>query len=170
MIISGGQTGTDRAALDAAIALNIPYGGWCPKGRIDEIDVIPKKYSGLTEISGEFKTEQENYDTRTKHNIRDSDGTLILVPKKPLPPKIKDGTLLTIKEVERQKKPHLEIDLSEPMEKKIDAIINWVEKHNIQILNIAGPRETSSPGIYQASLEVIENVLPHFNHTLRARL
>lgn len=170
MIISGGQTGADRAALDAAIELNIPYGGWCPKGRIDEKGIIPEKYRNLTPISGEFQTEQENYDTRTKPNIRDSDGTLILVPELPLPPKIKDGTLLTIKEVERQNKPHLTIDLSESMEKKINAIVSWVEKHHIQILNVAGPRETSSPGIYQDSLALVTNALPYFNHALRACL
>ena len=158
-IISGGQTGVDRAALDAAIALNIPYGGSCPKGRIDENGIIPKEYDALTEISGEFKTEKENYDTRTKYNIRDSHGTLILVPT--LPSNIKDGTAVTIEEVEKQNKPHLKIDLSKSLENNTDFIISWIKTHHIKILNIAGPRESNSKGIYKTSLELLKNVLPH---------
>lgn len=83
-IVTGGQTGVDRAALDAAMLLNIEYGGWCPKGRLDEKGKIPEKYKYLDEISGEFKSENENYAARTKKNIEDSDGTLIIVPVKPL--------------------------------------------------------------------------------------
>src|SRR5262245_15492232 len=98
-IVSGGQTGVDRAALDVAIELNIEYAGWCPKGRLDENGRIPSKYKNLTEIDGAFTNEKENYDTRTKKNIQDSDGTLVLVPSLPLPEGIKDGTLLTISAV-----------------------------------------------------------------------
>lgn len=105
-IISGGQTGVDQAALDAAIELKISYSGKCPKGRIDENGVIPKRFSELKEIDGEFKTEKENYDARTKKNIEESDATLIIVPEIPLPSSIKDGTLLTIDEVKKQGKPY----------------------------------------------------------------
>lgn len=86
-IISGGQTGVDRAALDAAILLKIPHGGWCPKGRLSEVGKIPDKYL-LKE------TESSDYSERTKLNIHDSDGTLIFVPSTPI--KVTDGTLLTI--------------------------------------------------------------------------
>ena len=103
-IIAGGQTGIDRAALDVAIELNIPHGGWCPQGRLAELgQTIPEKY-----LLQETKT--SDYSERTKLNIQDSDGTLILVPELPLT--IKDGTLLTIKQVEEKNKPHLIFDLS----------------------------------------------------------
>ncbi len=102
-IVSGGQTGVDRAALDAAIYMSIPYGGCCPKGRIDELGIIPSKYSNLIAITGNFNTEKENYVASTKANIKDSDGTLIVVPKLPF---LKDsGTAFTITEASVQKKP-----------------------------------------------------------------
>ena len=151
-IISGGQTGVDRAALDAAIELNIPHGGWCPKGRLAELGTtIPEKYI-LKE------TDSPSFGKRTRLNIRDSDGTLVLVPSIPIPQEITDGTLLTIKEVQQKKKPHLMIDLSGTL--NIDAIINWVKKNDIRILNIAGPRESQSPGIYLQSLEFLKRALP----------
>lgn len=158
-IISGGQTGVDRAALDAAIHIDISFGGWCPRGRIDEEGIIPEKYNVLQEISGNFNNEKENYNTRTKYNIRDSDATLILVPKMPLPPEIKDGTILTIVEVQKQNKPYLIIDLSEALRNNVEHIINWINQKNIKILNVAGPRESSNPGIYQLSVKLLENIL-----------
>lgn len=158
-IISGAQTGTDLAALEAAISYGMEYGGWCPQGRINENGKIPEKYSGLTEIPGMFKSEQDNYNARTKYNIRDSDGTLILAPKIPLPLHIKDGTLLTIQEVKRQNKPYLILDLSESKEKNAEKIANWTEKNCINILNVAGPRESSSPGIYESSLHFLRDVV-----------
>jgi hypothetical protein len=94
-IISGAQTGVDRAALDAAISLDIEYSGWCPKGRLDETGKIPEKYSNIKEISGEFENDQQNYNARTRKNIEDSDATLVIAPEIPLLKEIKDGTLLT---------------------------------------------------------------------------
>jgi len=75
-IISGGQTGVDRAALDAALSLNIPCGGWCPKGRKSEDGPIPERYP-LQE------TDSASYPVRTEMNVRDSDGTLILTWGRP---------------------------------------------------------------------------------------
>ncbi|MGE3919856.1 MAG: putative molybdenum carrier protein [Gammaproteobacteria bacterium] len=160
-IISGGQTRVDSAALDAAILAKITYGGWCPKGRINENGVISKNYDALKEISGNFKNEQENYDTRTKYNIHDSDGTLILVPSIPLPVKIKDGTLLTIQEVQRQKKTHIMIDLSKSPQENAEIIICWIKEYKINILNVAGPRESNSRGIYHLSLELLIRTFPY---------
>jgi hypothetical protein len=159
-IVSGGQTGVDRAALDVAIELDSPYGGWCPKGRIDEKGMIPEKYCRLKEIQGNFTTEKENYDTRTKQNIIDSDGTLILVPKIPLPPEIRDGTLLTIKEVKKQNEPYLIIDLSQAPSNNATLIDFWAKYHNITTLNIAGPRESTCPGIYNTSLDLLKETVP----------
>ena len=148
-IISGGQTGVDRAALDVAINLKIPHGGWCPNGRLAELGkTIPKKYQ-LQE------TLTRDYSERTKLNIRDSDGTLILVPNTPI--KITDGTLLTIDEVKERQKPYLIIDLSNKLDSEQVAL--WVNNNKIQILNVAGPRESQNPGIYKLCLNVIEGIL-----------
>lgn len=169
-IVTGGQTGADRAALDVAINLNISYGGWCPKGRIDELGIIPHRYSALKEISGEFKTEKENYDARTKQNIKDSNATLIIVPKYPLPDNIKDGTLLTISEAQNQNKPSLIIKLSDDAEKNSEAIANWIKEKHIKILNIGGPRESSSPGIYKLSVALLEDALSRLKNTPSFRM
>ena len=160
-IISGGQTGVDQAALDAAIELNIPYSGKCPKGRIDENGIIPKRFTNLEEITGEFKTEKDNHDARTKKNIEESDGTLIIVPEIPLPLKINDGTLLTIEEVKKRGKPHLLIDLSKPQEANSTLIVDWVNKYGIETLNIAGPRESNAKGINKLSLDLLKLTLPY---------
>jgi hypothetical protein len=171
-IISGAQTGVDRAALDAAMLLGFEYGGWCPKGRLDEKGKIPEKYNYLKEISGEFKTDKENYNTRTRKNIEDSDATLIIVPKIPLPEKIKDGTLLTIDHVKKQKKPYLIVDLSKSTFTNSELITTWVKEHAVNTLNIAGPRESTCPGIYQATLGLLEITLPKCKNcfSLRAKL
>ena len=160
-IISGGQTGVDLAALDTASVFGIHCGGWCPKGRINEEGTIHKKYE-LKEIHGDYNTDKENYDARTKANIKDSDGTLIFVPSYPLPPAIQDGTLLTISEAKKQKKPFLIIDLSRPASEGIVSISDWIETHAIVTLNIAGPRESTCPGIYKQTtsflLEMFQNL------------
>ncbi len=149
IIVSGGQTGSDRAALDVAIELNIPHGGWCPKGRLAELgQAIPLKYQ-LKE------TTTSEYSERTKLNIRDSDGTLIFVPSLPL--KVTDGTVLTIQEVQEKKKPYLLIDLSQNLD--IDMVIKWIKQNKIEILNVAGPRESQSPGVYHLSFKLLKNIL-----------
>lgn len=147
-IISGGQTGVDRAALDVAIELDIPHGGWCPKGRKAEDGVIPPLYQ-LQE------TFSSDYDKRTKLNIQDSDATLILVPAIPI--KVNDGTILTIEQVCETEKLFLIINLNQ--EHDFDRTANWVNENNIRVLNIAGPRESQSAGIYELSLKFLRNVI-----------
>lgn len=153
-IVSGGQTGVDRAALDSAIFAHIQHSGWCPRGRKAEDGIIPDKYN-LQE------TESDEYSVRTKLNILDSDGTLIFVPSTPI--KVTDGTILTIKEVFEKNKPFMIIDLSKYNETKLQ-IINWINKNNIKILNIAGPRESQAPGIYQAVLNFLPSILQFANN------
>lgn len=143
-IISGGQSGVDRAALDAAIASGIPHGGWCPKGRLSETGTIPTQYQ-LNE------TPSEEYAQRTAWNIRDSDATLIFVPSLPLD--VTDGTVLTIEEVKKQNKPYLIINLSK--HPSIDDIVDWLQDTKIKVLNVAGPRESQSPGIYKTTLQLM---------------
>ncbi len=147
-IVSGGQTGVDQAALEVAIKLNIPHGGWCPKGRLAENGTIPSKYSLI-------ETESSDYSVRTKLNIRDSNGTLILVLKNPK--EITGGTILTIQEAKEKKKPHLIIDLSKSPD--VELIGQWIRENNIKVLNIAGPRESQSPGINQLSLTFLEKTI-----------
>lgn len=157
-IITGGQTGADLAALDAALELNINYGGYCPAGRINEDGEIPEKYKKLEEISfNRPYTEMENYEARTIKNATIADGTLILVPCYPLPNTIQDGTKLTIHAALDKS---LIINLSDEQQSNIERIVKWVKEKNIKVLNIGGPRESSSPGIYQKSLDFLRKVLP----------
>ena len=158
-IISGGQTGVDQAALDVAIEFNIPYSGYCPKGRLDETGHIPERFKCLKEITGEFKNEQENYNARTKMNIEDSDATLIIVPEIPLPEKIKDGTLLTISHAEKTGKPYLIVSLKDELDSASKKITTWLNALKICRINIAGPRESSCPGINEASIQFLRAVI-----------
>jgi hypothetical protein len=138
-IISGGQTGVDRAALDMALELGIPCGGWCPKDRKSEDGPIPQRYP-LRE------TGSASYPVRTAKNMQDSDGTLVLTMGSPM-----GGTALTIKLAKEKRKPFLVFD---PKKEKGDPLFigNWILTNQIKILNIAGPRESECPGVYhQAS-------------------
>ncbi|MDF1678850.1 MAG: putative molybdenum carrier protein [Legionellaceae bacterium] len=150
-IVTGGQTGVDQAALEIASELNIPISGWCPKGGLDENGVCILERFALQETETDIPNE------RTKLNVRDSDGTLIIVPTLPLPGTITDGTGLTIQEAE-ETKPHLIIALDEK-EEAIDTIRGWIDENNIRILNIGGPRESSSPGIYEKTCELLRALL-----------
>ena len=136
-IVSGGQTGVDRAALDAAMEVGLGVGGWCPRGRRAEDGVIDAKYP-LQE------TPRAAYAQRTAWNVRDSDGTLVLQYQDPSP-----GTSLTIEEALRREKPVLVFDLT-GVENR-EAIVDWIAASGINVLNIAGPRESESPGIYKAT-------------------
>ena len=134
-IISGGQTGVDRAALDAAIKEGIEHGGWCPKGRKALDGEIPERYK-LQE------TESSDYPQRTEWNIRDSDGTLIFSKTKAL----KGGTALTEIKAKELGKSHLVITTLGIFSAR--EIRDWIKKNKIEILNIAGPRESSTPDTY----------------------
>lgn len=132
-IISGGQTGVDRAGLDVAIALGIPHGGCCPHGRRAEDGTIPLKYQ-LTEHSS------SEYAPRTVQNVLDADGTLVLCPGEPT-----GGTLLTCQVARQHKRPLLVLDLDKLPEPKV--VCSWLAQHNVRVLNVAGPRESQSPGV-----------------------
>jgi hypothetical protein len=144
-IISGGQTGVDRAALDVALELDIPCGGWCPKGRKAEDGPIDTHYP-LQE------TGSVRYPIRTERNVRDSDGTLILAWGKP-----SGGTALTIELAKKMKKPFCIIDLS--MEADSEAVREWVKANGIRILNVAGPPESSVHGVYDQAVKFLRSVL-----------
>lgn len=142
-IISGGQSGVDRAALDFALKNHIPCGGWCPKGRLAEDGKIDPKYPL-------FETQSSMYSVRTRMNVDDSDGTLILYTGV-----ISNGTSLTANYAMKQEKPLLLVNIS--ISGGSVSILNWIEKYEIKVLNIAGPRESTSPGIYQMTVEFLAN-------------
>jgi hypothetical protein len=134
-IVSGGQTGVDRAALDVALKLGIDCGGWCPHGRLAEDGRIPDAYP-LQE------TTTADYAERTELNVRDSDGTLILTDGPPL-----GGTAYTIECAQRLKKPYYVIDLAQGP--TATAVQQWLEDQHIVVLNVAGPRRSQSPAGYE---------------------
>jgi predicted Rossmann-fold nucleotide-binding protein len=140
-IVSGGQTGVDRAALDAAIELNITHGGWCPKGRKAEDGIIDSSYSLIETVT-------DNYIERTRLNVEDSDATLILYTGT-----LEGGTKYTYDHATKIKKPVLLCDINN--KNQIKDIIYWIATNKIQVLNIAGPRESKLPGIYLKSRHFI---------------
>ena len=123
MIVSGGQTGVDRAALDAARTTGVRSGGWCPKGRRAEDGTIPTQYS-LQE------TPSEDPAQRTEWNVRDSDGTLVLTLGEPT-----GGTALTVETAARLGKPCLILDLTQTP--RPADVLSWSSQHGIQVLNVA---------------------------------
>ena len=141
-IISGGQTGVDRAALDVALELGILCGGWCPKGRKAEDGPIDPRYP-LKE------TRSPNYPLRTEKNLREADGTLILT-KGP----VEGGPSLTVWLAIECKKPHLIIDLYNKIDPSI--VWEWGEKNNIKILNVTGPKESEVQGIYVQAVDFLK--------------
>jgi hypothetical protein len=153
-IVSGGQTGVDRAALDVAILLNVPHGGWCPKNRKAEDGLIPSHYN-LKE------TPSEEYSERTTWNVRDSDGTLIIVKGDPI-----GGTLLTKEVAEQLKKPFLIFNVEK--DKHIESVVNWININRIKILNIAGPRASQVTDIYSSSYQLLKQLFSHPSFRLDA--
>ncbi len=147
-IVSGGQTGVDRAALDVALAAGFPCGGWAPKGRMAEDGAIPERYP-LDECSIAGNAE------RTRLNVRDSDATLVLSRGEPV-----GGTRLTVEWADKLSKPTLVVDLAQPTD--TDGIADWLEGERIKVLNVAGPRESTAPGIGAEAAAVMKAVLEHF--------
>ena len=144
-IVSGGQTGVDRAALDAAIAAGLEHGGWCPRGRLAEDGIIPAHFQLQEMPSAE-------YPPRTEQNVRDSDATLIVYDRR-----LYGGTLLTSQLAERHGKPCLAVDLSSPLAPR--EVARWLRQHHVSVLNVAGPRESTSPGVGQRAALFLRAVL-----------
>lgn len=144
-IISGGQTGADRAALDFAIARNIPYGGWLPRGRKTEDGALDLKYR-LREMP------TTDYAKRTEQNVIDADGTVIVFHGFPVA-----GSALTLEFTRRHERPCLPIDLKETSpEKAAERLVSWLGENRIRILNVAGPRAGRDPAIYSAVMNLLE--------------
>ena len=137
-LVSGGQTGVDRAALDAALALGLPCGGWCPRGRRAEDGPIDGRYP-LEE------TPSSDYAQRTEWNVRDSDGTLVLTRGEP-----HGGTAFTLDVARDLGRPALVLDPAGAPD--TGAVRDWLKRERIGVLNVAGPRESGAPGIYEEAL------------------
>ena len=148
-IVSGGQTGVDRAALDAALAAGFPCGGWCPRGRRAEDGVIDARYP-LIETPGESTLE------RTRANVGVSDATLIVC----LGPAA-GGTRDTVDCAAAARKPALVIDLAddEAAPALCARIIGWLDANRVRVLNVAGPRESEHPGIHQMARTLVHDLI-----------
>jgi hypothetical protein len=148
--VSGGQTGADRGALDAALSLAVPIGGWVPKGRLAEDGRIPDLYAGLTEAPSAVPAD------RTRRNVLDSDGTLIVAFGA-----LEGGTALTHEVARELAKPCLVLDLGEPdaPARRADEARAWVLRHQISVLNVAGPRLSEDARAYARAFELVSALL-----------
>jgi hypothetical protein len=154
-IISGGQTGVDRAALDVALRHGIESGGWCPTGRLDEFGRIPDRYP-VKEL------ENGGFTERTLQNVKDSDGTVVIYPGK-----LSGGTEQTLHFCVEQRWPHELIDASKvSTEKAAQLIADFVRENKIDGLNVAGPRASEWPEGYDYASRALDIFLTGSSHRL----
>jgi len=149
-IISGGQTGVDRGALDFALWNGVECGGWCPPGRKSESGRIPERYP-LREV------EIPDYDERTRRNILDSDATLVITAGG----KMEKGTRLTLKWAGEYGRPLYHLDLESmdiPGEAVMEGLADWLGSTVTSTLNVAGNRESTSPGIGGLTVKILERL------------
>ena len=147
-IVSGGQTGVDRAALDSALECGVEAGGWCPEGRLAEDGIIPVHYP-VQELP------KAGYAERTKRNVIDSDGTAIIYFGYPT-----GGTEQTIVFCIKERKPYVLIDAEElSVERASEKIKKFVGQNTISVLNVGGPRAGGEARAYAYAKKVILNVL-----------
>lgn len=135
-IISGGQTGADRAALDWALANNVPHGGWCPRGRRAEDGRIADRYELL-------ETPGTQYTQRTEWNVRDSDATVIFTTD----PRLRGGAKKTMEFAHDYRRPWLHLHKSVPIEESIDRLQEFLREHQVSVLNVAGSRSSMDPAV-----------------------
>jgi hypothetical protein len=154
MIISGGQTGVDRAALDAALANGVPCGGWCPAGRKAEDGRVPEQYP-LQEL------ESADYRQRTIRNVQDSDATVI-IHFGPL----SGGTRLTLNTCNHEGVPYLLIDGAVVhIDEAVGQVSAFIDRLDIRVLNVAGPRASNNPDAWNYAFQVINSLLQNVgNH------
>lgn len=149
LIVSGGQTGVDRAAWDAAIELGLPIGGWVPKGRLAEDGEIPATYAGLREADSADPA------VRTVLNVRDSDATLIF-SRGPLT----GGSRLTFDTAARLERPVLHVDLTNtPHPEAVASVSAWLQAIRPDVLNVAGPRASVDTAVGELSRAVLREAL-----------
>jgi hypothetical protein len=148
-IVSGGQTGADRAALDVAMAWGLEVSGWVPNGRLAEDGIIPLRYAGLRETASDDPAE------RTRLNVRDCDGSLI-ISHGPL----HGGSLLASETATQLGRPLLHVDLmSREMADAVAAAAGWVRTQRIRALGVGGPRASEDPRVYDATVVLLSGLL-----------
>ena len=148
-LVSGGQTGADRAALEWAVGVGLPTGGWVPRGRAAEDGVIPAHIPGLVECDSDQPA------TRTRLNVRDSDATLIVSIGA-----LTGGSALTERHARELGRPvlHLRIrvgaapnvafqDEALALDDAVGRLQAWLDEHRPRSLNVAGPRASKEPGV-----------------------
>ncbi|MCU7843935.1 MAG: putative molybdenum carrier protein [Candidatus Thiodiazotropha sp. (ex Monitilora ramsayi)] len=147
-IVSGAQTGVDRAALDAALESHNPAGGWCPQGRTAEDGIIPEIYP-VTELPN------AGYRERTKQNVIDSDATLIIYFAT-----LSGGTLFTADCCHELNKPHLLIDADKrSVEDAAEEVLSFIKRHKVTVLNVAGPRASGDARAYGYAKQLVLTTL-----------
>lgn len=146
-IVSGGQTGADRAALDWAITNDVDHGGWCPKGRRAEDGPMDPRY--LLE-----ETESAAYPVRTKFNVRDSDATVIFT----IGAQLTGGSSLTADFARKLGKPYLHVSRTATADPTM-ALRRFIDENFVQILNVAGPRESTESGVAEFVVETLNDAL-----------
>jgi len=146
-IVSGGQTGADRAALDFALAHGISHGGWCPRGRLAEDGALERCYE-LRETPG------QEYPQRTEWNVRDSDGTVIFS----IAPELTGGSRLTAELAAELKKPCLHLSRLRDGVNAGARLREFVSRHDIRVLNVAGPRASNEPAVPRFVIETLEEL------------
>ncbi|MEI7940748.1 MAG: putative molybdenum carrier protein [Verrucomicrobiota bacterium] len=146
-IISGGQTGADRAALDFAIKNDIPHGGWCPKGRKAEAGPIDAQYQ-LQQTPG------SNYLQRTEWNVRDSDGTVIFSMGK----RLSGNSIETLDFAIKHRRPYLHLS-AVFRDHAASKLKRWLQQNNIRVLNVAGPRASKEPAVAEFVIATLDAAL-----------
>ena len=150
-LISGGQTGADRAALDWAIVNSIPHGGWCPCGRLAEDGEIDTRYL-LRE------TPEADYLQRTEWNVKDSDATLIIS----LAPQLTGGSLATMELTAAHDKPCLHLSGLQDASDNAPQLANFLRKNEVKILNVAGPRASGEPQLGAFVHAILDELLANW--------
>lgn len=154
-IVSGGQAGADRAALDAALEKGLRIGGYVPQGRWAEDGPIDARYTGLVELDSAEPAD------RTRCNVETTDGTLIFSHGK-----LSGGSLLTWQIARNARKPCLHMDLLANADSAtIEKILLWLRTQDIEILNVAGPRASKDPEIYDAVYRVLTQAFEKLSET-----
>lgn len=148
LILSGGQTGVERAALDWALAADIAHGGWCPRGRTSQDGPLPERYK-LKE------TEAIGYSQRTRMNVRDADATLIIHHGL-----LVGGTRRTLRFADEMKKPVQLVDLSKDWQSQTIHVLAWWSERGLHSLNVAGPSEERVQGIYALTMNLLQQLWP----------
>ncbi len=160
-IISGGQTGVDHAALQAAMDSGFKHGGWCPPGRVCDSGEIPSHFKlKETPVERDISALEIPRSQRTIWNVRDADGLLIIEQDqrgKGSKAQRDHGTELAVETAKKLGKPFLVVDISKKI--SVTEITNWISCNKIEVLNVAGPSERNCPGIYDRAYDLMMKIL-----------